>query len=407
MGFACLAVTLANIKARQLDLVTITVSTDQFPVNPTDIVLHGTTINPGPSAMLIDNQGSNFLQRYLNYTQFGGLNNPLYALQTFLGQSVSAESANDLFVDRTQILTGPPVATITVSTDTYVVNPTNIVIDGLPVLPGGPRVTLHGTVFSEYTSSNLFANGTKILAGPTTKTITIGTTTYAVNPTNIIIDGNIVKPGAPPLTLNGAAISEGTSSILFADGTKILAGPTPSLSHSITSGPVFVTPTTTLNPSGPYRNKSLVSEVQSVETKAAGLLNSLRGGDTTAPACSGGGPLGLLDALSCAFKGLSDIEAGLIASTPDVAAIEAQMGNLGAMAQGPQNPEDSEQANTTDTKDSTTKTSKTTSSTSSSSSSTSIIDTDNVYCYPTMVQGDPASQIMAVNASALVLSLDE
>ena len=54
MGFAFLAITLANIKARQLDLVTITISTEQFPVNRTDIVLHGTTIHPGPSAMLID-----------------------------------------------------------------------------------------------------------------------------------------------------------------------------------------------------------------------------------------------------------------------------------------------------------------------------------------------------------------
>ena len=131
-----------------------------------------------------------------------------------------------------------------------------------------------------------------------------------------------------------------------------------------------------------------MSEVQSVGTKAAGLLNSLGGGDTTAPACSGSGLLGLLDALSCASKGLSGIEASLIASTPDVAAIEAQMGDLGTVAHDFQNPEDSEQANTTDTKDSTTKTSKTTSSTSSSSSSTSIIDIDNVYCYPTMVQGD-------------------
>ena len=118
-----------------------------------------------------------------------------------------------------------------------------------------------------------------------------------------------------------------------------------------------------------------------------------------------GGLLGLLDALSCASKGLSGIEAGLIASTPDVAAIEAQMGDLGTVAHDFQNPEDSEQAKTTDTKDSTTKISKTTSSTSSSSLSTSIIDIGNVYCYPTMVQGDPASQTMAASASALVLSL--
>ena len=145
-----------------------------------------------------------------------------------------------------------------------------------------------------------------------------------------------------------------------------------------------------------------MSEVQSVGTKAAGLLNGLRGGDTKTPACSGVGLLGLLDTLSCASKGLSGIEAGLIASTPDVAAIEAQMGDLGTVAHDFQNPEDSEQVNTTDT---TTKTSKTPSSTSSSSSSTSIIDIDNVYHYPTMVQGGPASKTMAASASTLVLSL--
>ena len=109
-----------------------------------------------------------------------------------------------------------------------------------------------------------------------------------------------------------------------------------------------------------------------------------------------------MDALSCASKGLSGIEAGLIASTPDVAAIEAQMGDLGTVAHDFQNPEDSEQAKITDAK---TKISKTTSSTSSSSLSTSIIDIGNVYCYHKMMQGDPASQTMAASASALVLSL--
>ena len=76
----------------------MTISTEQFVVSPTDIVLHSTTIFPGSSAVLID------------------------------GEYVSADTASDLFADSTEILTGTPAAkvsaTVAISTDTFVVNPT-------------------------------------------------------------------------------------------------------------------------------------------------------------------------------------------------------------------------------------------------------------------------------------------
>ena len=79
VGLALVATALAyRIKERQLE--TITISIEQLVVSPTDIVLHSTKIFPGSSAVLID------------------------------GEHVSTDTANDLFVDGAEILTGTPAA---------------------------------------------------------------------------------------------------------------------------------------------------------------------------------------------------------------------------------------------------------------------------------------------------------
>ena len=180
VGLALVATALAyRIKERQLE--TITISTEQFVVSPTDIVLHSTKIFPGSSAVLID------------------------------GEYVSTDTANDLFVDGAEILTSTPAAqvsaTITISTDTFVVNPTNIVIDGNTVAPGILPLAVDGAIISADASGNLFADGTTTLtATPTaqvSETITISTDTFVINPTNIVLDGTTVVPDAPAVIIDG------------------------------------------------------------------------------------------------------------------------------------------------------------------------------------------------------------
>lgn len=56
------------------------------------------------------------------------------------------------------------------------------------------------------------------------ETITIGTEIFAVNPTDIILDGTRVVPGAPAVTVDGEVISADASGDLFARSTEILAG---------------------------------------------------------------------------------------------------------------------------------------------------------------------------------------
>ena len=73
-----------RLKDRQLE--TITISTELFTINPTNIVLDSTTIFPGSAAV------------------------------TILGEVISADSSGDLFVDSTEILSGVP--------NTAVSNPT-------------------------------------------------------------------------------------------------------------------------------------------------------------------------------------------------------------------------------------------------------------------------------------------
>ena len=201
VGLALVATALAySIKEPKLE--TITISTEQFVVSPTDVVLHSTKIFPGSSAVLID------------------------------GEYVSTDTANDLFVDGTEMLTGTPAvqvsATITISTDTFVVNPTDIVIDGNTVAPGIPPLTVDGAIISADASGNLFADGTTLTATLTaqvSETITISTDTFVINPTYIVLDGTTVVPDAPTVTVDGEAISADASEDLFAGGTQMLAGP--------------------------------------------------------------------------------------------------------------------------------------------------------------------------------------
>ena len=154
---------------------------------------------------------------------------------TSFTSSTSLASSTSLTSSTTQIY-----ETITISMDVFVVNLTAIALGGTPFLPGAPAVTVNGEAISADASGDLFAGGTEILSGPSDlakpspfsntasssssstvsttitsdpssiqETITIGTEIFAINPTDIILDGTRVVPGAPAVTVDGEVISAG------------------------------------------------------------------------------------------------------------------------------------------------------------------------------------------------------
>ena len=120
-------------------------------------------------------------------------------------------------------------------------NPRNIVIDGNTVVPGIPPLTVDGAILSADPSRNLFADGTTTLtATPTaqiSETITIITDTFVINPKNIVLDGNTVVPDA--VTMDEEAISADASEDQSTGGTQMLAGPS-----SLTSSTSLASSTT-------------------------------------------------------------------------------------------------------------------------------------------------------------------
>ena len=138
-------------------------------------------------------------------------------------------------------------------------NPRNIVIEGNTVVPGIPPLTVDGAILSADPSRNLFADGTTTLtATPTaqvSETITISTDTFVINPTNIVLDGNTVVPDAPAVAMDGEAISADASEDLFTGGTQMLADPS-----SLTSSTSLASSTTQIYEAitqyGPIRHES-------------------------------------------------------------------------------------------------------------------------------------------------------
>ena len=71
-----------------------------------------------------------------------------------------------------QAYPSPPLETISVASEQFIVDPANIVLDGTTVSANGPAVTVGGNVVFEDGNEDVFVNGVEVLTGPTAITQT-------------------------------------------------------------------------------------------------------------------------------------------------------------------------------------------------------------------------------------------
>ena len=61
----------------------------------------------------------------------------------------------------------PPLETISIASERFVVDPANIVLGSTTVSAAGPAVTIDGAIVSEDSNNDLFVDGVEVLTGPT------------------------------------------------------------------------------------------------------------------------------------------------------------------------------------------------------------------------------------------------
>ncbi len=106
---------------------------------------------------------------------------------------------------------------------TLVSNPSGMVIDGHTLQPGGSALTISNTPISLGISGYIAFGSSSILL-PSQSIFVIGSQTFTANPTGFPLNGGSIFPGGPARTIDGTAITLGTSGI-FAIGTSKLRLP--------------------------------------------------------------------------------------------------------------------------------------------------------------------------------------
>ena len=117
--------------------------------------------------------------------------------------------------------------TLEVAGQTVIPNPTESVIAGSSILPGGSAVTISKTHVSS-DLSEILAVGSSRFSLPPQPVFTVGTRSFIANPTGFVLDGATITPGAVAQTVDDTVISLGRSGALTLGSTTIsLQSPSP------------------------------------------------------------------------------------------------------------------------------------------------------------------------------------
>ena len=237
---------------------TITISSQLFIVNPTNVVLNSTTIAPGSAAVTID------------------------------GETVSADVNNDLFIGNSEIITAesvlsPPINTVSFSNVTtrrsgstpsvvsaivsanssaaslgtsnrvHVAGTTGLVTASNSGFPAGSQSTISSQRLSSNEPPTTVSNpsssttvGVGLVSGLSTPLTSIGTTLYTIdgvtltgNPRSLAAASTTLTPGGSPLTLSSHTFSipiSATGNMINIDGDlTVLPLPTTSGTSNIPS----------------------------------------------------------------------------------------------------------------------------------------------------------------------------
>lgn len=166
---------------------------------------------------------------------------------TVSGIQISLGTSNIVIGTRTIDL--PPTRVLAATSQTAAIDSSGYSVAGKFLKPGGPAITVSGAMISLGLSNLVIGTKTLPLAttSPSESTIVIAGQTFIAYPTGFLIDGNSLSPGGPAITISGTLISLGFSQIQIGTHNFPLTTPLPVTAPSVLTieGKTF-----TANPSG-------------------------------------------------------------------------------------------------------------------------------------------------------------
>ena len=219
----------------------LTVAGQRFAVNPSRIIIAGTTLLPGGPGITVS------------------------------GTPISLAPSGTLFFDRSPIrigndLSSKPIFVLTIGGQTVTANPTGFALAGFKLLPGGAPITISGTLVSLNPSGTVVFGDSSIdlltptpTPTPTSKIFAVGGHTFTAEPKGFALMGSTLLPGGAAITISGTPVSLVSSGALIIGSSSInLAGQQSALNVFTAGGLIFtaessavVVDGTTLLPGGP------------------------------------------------------------------------------------------------------------------------------------------------------------
>ena len=113
-----------------------------------------------------------------------------------------------------------PTSVFKVGSQTFTAAPTGFAVGGQSVIPGGPAVVVDGSTFSlapSGTNPFIVINGktTSLLASVPTSVFRVGSQLFTAAPTGFAVGAQSVRPGGPAVTVDGTVVSLDASSELI------------------------------------------------------------------------------------------------------------------------------------------------------------------------------------------------
>ncbi|KAK0515879.1 hypothetical protein JMJ35_001913 [Cladonia borealis] len=270
----CLPLGESNLLSSPLSDTTITVASQVFIVNPTNVVLNSTTIAPGSSAVTI---GGEAVSADVNHDLFIG-NSEIITGESVLSTPINTVSFSNLTTRRsgptTSAASAIPIvsanssaASLGTSSRMHVAGTTGLVTASNVGFPSGSQSTISSQRISSNELPTIVSNpsssttvGVGLVSGHSTPPTSVGTTLYTIdgvtftgNSQSLAVASTTLTPGGSPLTLSSHTFSipiSATGNIINIDGDLTIlplpttsgASNTPSATTSSTSQGVGLGP---------------------------------------------------------------------------------------------------------------------------------------------------------------------
>jgi len=250
-------------------------------VGSSSMVIDGTTYSLPTSPGAVLQQAPNFAQNLASGITVtlanGAIITPGGAPVTISGSVIAIPSGGTGLIVNGKTVPLPTNSVFTIAGQTFTAAPTGFAVAGQSLSPGGSAITLSGTVLSLGPSGLQIGSSTIPLSSPQPSVFTIASQTFTASPSGFTIGSQTLLPGGPALTLSGTIISLGPSGLQIGTSTVPLT-PTASASASSGLGGLIMggygsTPTTASSSTGPVSVKGAASRMGSdVPMKSLAML---------------------------------------------------------------------------------------------------------------------------------------